>query len=536
MFMTIRPIEEEFALIEKEIDGRRCMDFAENHGCLTDLYSCFDTFADSELVVYEGERLNYADIAAGAATLAAHLTADHGIKPGDRVALVLPNSPDWIIAFVAITAIGATPALINSRASEGELEHCITTTNCVFSFADRPLPVDLPGLGDRSSWPPPEAGSELPRTARAGTDEAMLMFTSGTTGKPKAATLTHRGLMSALKTIAYSSAIIANQMAEQYGIDYETLVSMRPPPVTLLMFPLFHLSGCHAVFLSGITQGGKLVLMRRWDAEKSLELMEEEKVTSFPGAPTMHWDILRLEKHQEYDLSSLTTMSVAGQSVAPALLQAINEAFPSAVLGTGYGMTEANGTVTLTIGKSFVSNPKSVGKLVATAEGEIRDEAGNPLPAGEVGEFHVRSASLMSGYANFDNANVFDSEGWYATGDIGYFDDDGNLYIVDRRTDMVISGGENIYCAEVEHTIQSHPDVDECATFGIPDERLGEQLVAVIRLLPGSKLSSEELLDYCGDHLTPFKLPRKVFFSDEPLPRNATGKVVKPKLKEVVIK
>ncbi len=533
--MTIRAIDEEYALVEKEIDGRTYVDFAENRQCLTELFGCFDTYADSELVVYESDRFTYNDVTRHAAALAHHLSKELNIESGDRVAIALPNSTDWIIAFVAIASIGATPALINARATDPELEHCLGTTDCIACFADRALPVDLPTLGMRDTWPLGAGRYALPLTPRAGEDEALLMFTSGTTGKPKAASLNHRGLMSALKTIAYSSAIVASQLAERYGIDYATLMNMRPPPVTLLVFPLFHVSGCHATFLSALMQGGKLVLMRRWDAERALQLMADEKVTAFPGVPTMHWDILRLDKHDEYDLSSLTALSIGGQGTAPALLEAMGEAFPSAVLGTGYGMTECNGTVTLTIGESYVTNPGSAGKFVATTQGEIRDENGNALPTGEVGEIHVRSATLMAGYANYDNSKVFDEDGWFATGDVGYLDEEGNLYIVDRRTDMVISGGENIYCAEVEQAVDRHPAVDESAAIGAPDERLGERLVVVVRLLPGNTLSEAELLEHCGGLLSRYKLPRQVCFSEDPLPRNASGKIVKPRVKEMFL-
>lgn len=528
--MPVLSIEEEFALKETVIDGRPCRDFAENYQCLTQLYHCFSDFPDNELVVYEGERLTYQDAARLAAGLAVNLTSLHDIGPGDRVALALPNSSDWIIAFIAITSIGATPALINARSSEEELEHCISTTHCVFAFSDRPLPLDIPAIGSRETWGELAQDASLSMTIREGGDEALLMFTSGTTGKPKAAILTHQGLMSSLKTIAFSSAVIASQMAEQYGVDYETIVNMRPPPVTLLMFPLFHVSGCHATLLSAFRQGGKLVLMKRWDAEGALRLMADEKVTGFPGVPTMHWDILRLENFQDYDLSSLTSLSIAGQATTPVLLEAVREAFPSAVLGTGYGMTECNGTVTLTIGDSYVNNPRSVGKLVATSEGEIRDDDGNVMGTGEVGELHVRSPSLMAGYANADNSSVFDANGWLATGDVGYFDEEDNLYIVDRKTDMVISGGENIYCAEVEQAFDRHEAVDECAAYGEEDERLGERLVIVVK--PLAEVSREELLEHCGTLIARYKVPRDIYFSKDPLPRNASGKVIKPRLKE----
>lgn len=532
MPQVVTPIEQEFALAEKVIDGRHYLDFAENLDHLAELFNCFETYADNELVIYEDDHYTYKDIADTAARLALTLQQSYDLKAGDRVGLALANSPDWIMAFVALVSIGATPALINARAADAELSHCLTSTDCVFCFADRPLPVDLPSLGLRESWSLGEEVPALAQTPRQGSDPALLMFTSGTTGSPKAATLTHEGLLSALKTIRFSSAVIASQMAEKYGIDYETIVQMRPPPVTLLMFPLFHVSGCHAVFLSALAQGGKVVMMERWNAEHALELIEREQITGFPGVPAMHWDILRLGKLQDYDLSSLTNLSVGGQGTAPALLDAIHAAFPNAVLGTGYGMTECNGTVTLNIGDSFIANPRCSGKLVATIKGEIRDDAGNVLPTGEIGEIHVRGPSLMSGYANYANDDVFDADGWLATGDVGYFDDEENLFIVDRLTDMVISGGENIYCAEVEQAIERHSDVDECAAIGLPDERLGEKLAVVVRPISGSAMTEEEILAHCADLLTRHKLPRAVHIVTDPLPRNASGKLIKRQIKQ----
>jgi len=525
-------IEEQFALANKVINGRTYLDFADNHACLTGLFSCFDDFAERELVVHEDEKLSYGEVASQAAEFAKLLSEKHNIRPGDRIGLALPNTTEWIISFVAITAMGAVPVLINARAAEEELDYCLSSVNCQICITTRHSTHDIVQIHPRDCRSNNPAHLKLPLIKRDPADEAILMFTSGTTGKPKAAILTHQGLMSAMKTIHYSSALIAVQMAEKYGIDYDTLVQMRPPPVTLLVFPLFHVSGCHAVFLSNLMQGGKIVLMTSWQPEQALELVAVEKVTALPGVPTMHWDMLRLKNHSEYDLSSLTTLSIGGQATSPALLEAIHRAFPNAVLGTGYGMTECNGTVTITVGDAFIENPKSVGRLVETAQGEIRDEHGKTLQKGEVGEIHVRGPSLMAGYANHDDDDVIDGDGWLATGDIGYFDEDDFLYIVDRRKDMVISGGENIYCAEVEQAIEHHPAVLECAAIGHPDDRLGERLIAIVTLVPNAEATEDEILRSCGERLTKNKIPKQIIISKTPMPRNATGKLIKPEIRK----
>ena len=520
--------DELYRLQETRIDGVSCKVFADNHACLGELLQAFEDHADRHLLVHRGQRHSYAAVARQAARLAAHLTA-MGVAPGARVAIALPNSPEWIIAFVALVALGAVPVLINPRAADAELAHALHSTDCTLWFSGergtRRLPPSI-SAGRMAEACGSTAEPPLPHTPRAPDDEAVLMFTSGTTGQAKAAVLTHLGLTTALKTIQYSSALIAKQMADKYGVAYDVLMQMRPPPVTLLTFPLFHVSGCHAVFLSALPQGGKLVLLSRWSAAEALRLIEQEKVTAFPGVPTMHWDLLRMPDRQKYDTSSLTSLSVGGQGTPPALLQAIHAAFPETVLGTGYGMTETNGTVTLAVGDAFLAAPESSGRVVATMEVQIRDDAGAVLPANATGEVYVRGAALMSGYANAPGP-FFDAEGWFATGDIGRLDADNALRILDRRTDMVISGGENIYCAEVERALDLHPEVLESAAFGLPDERLGEKLTALVALHPQAQASLQDILAHAAGHLAKHKVPKMVRFSAEPLPRNPSGKILK---------
>ena len=523
-------IETEYKLVERVIRGRSYRDFEENFGCLNQIFRYLDEFGANDFVVADGERITYGQFQTMAASLADSLADGYQVKPGNRVALAYPNSIEWVLSFTALVSLGAVPVLVNARASDDELRYCITSTRCLLLLGDQSTDTQSISSQQARSLAIRKPDSTLPDVTRTGDDEALLMFTSGTTGRPKAAILTNQGVLTSLKTIRYSGALIADQMARRYNIDYETLISMRPPPVTLLVFPLFHVSGCHAVFLSGMMQGGKLVLLPRWDATEALRLIEQEKVTSFPGVPTMHWDILHNEQRASFDLSSITSLSVGGQATPPSLLEAIQTEFPGAVLGSGYGMTEANGTVTLIIGEDFIANPGSVGRMITTFDGEIRDATGATLAAGEVGEIFVRGASLMADYANHD-AQVIDENGWFATGDAGYFDENANLYIVDRLTDMVISGGENIYCAEVERVLGIHPDVTECAAFGIPDERLGEQLVAVAVVNDSATTGAEDLLTHCADGLAGYKVPKALYVQTAELPKNATGKLLKREIK-----
>ena len=524
----------DYSVHEQSRGGYKVRVFQQNYEFLAQSFERLHTFSEREFVVHEEVRLTYAECSARAARLAQHLRETRGIEPGDRIGLALPNSPEWLLSFIAIASLGAVPALINARASSEEFEHCLTSTQCrlcIHSRGECPSEVEALTMAELEHVISGTESPALPETPRNPDDEALLMFTSGTTGLPKAASLSHESVLTALKTIEYSSALIAARLAEAYGIDYETLVSMRPPPVNLLVFPLFHVSGCHAIFLSSLLQGGKLVLMPRWDAQKALELIEREKVTAFPAVPTMYRDLLRLNAREQFDLSSLLNMSVGGQATPPALLADIHEVFPSVVMGSGYGMTESNGTVTLAVGAEFIENPRSVGRVVSTIDAEVRDEHGHRLPAHETGELHIRGAALMTGYVG-QETSPFDEQGWFATGDLGYFDEQGRLYIVDRKTDMVISGGENIYCAEVERALDLHPEVRESAAFGLPDERLGEKLVAVVVPQSGKVLDEAMLLEHCLQHLTRYKVPKQILVRSDPLPRNASGKTIKRLVKQ----
>lgn len=526
-----------FGIREKPRGGHKIRVFAENHAYLSQVFRRLETYGEREFIVHEDVRLTFAESRTQAARLAHHLANQCAIEPGDRVGLVLPNSPEWMLSFIAISAIGAVPTLINARAGADEVNHCLTSTQCRLCIHQRnDLAAEISDLtlAETQRILSGRADHPLPETPRGPDDEALLMFTSGTTGLPKGASLSHEGVLTALKTIEYSGALIAKGMAEAFGIDYGTLAEMRPPPVNLLIFPLFHVSGCHAVFLTSLLQGGKVVLMTRWNAQEAVALMAREKVTAFPAVPTMHRDLLRLESLAEHDLSSLTSLSVGGQATPPALLADIHRAFPSAVMGTGYGMTESNGTVTLMIGSEFIDNPRSAGRPVATVDVEVRDDRGNALPANTTGEIHIRGSTLMTAYANSEH-DPFDADGWFATGDLGYLDGDGLVYIVDRKTDMVISGGENIYCAEVERVLDQHPSVRESAAFGLPDERLGEKLVATVVPHADGDLTEAALIDHCVSRLAKHKAPKQVRIQRRPLPRNASGKTIKAQVKQAYL-
>lgn len=542
-----------FEFTKATVNGMECRVFKNAEKCLTSAYKVLETYADLDLAVYAERRLTYREAAEQAAALAKILSAEHGIKKADRVAIVMRNAPEWLSAFLAITSLGAVPALVNSRGKPNEISYCVTSTECKLVITDirtsegldeteagtiPRITFDLEQkftlAGAAQAIATPALANGLPVVESEPEEIAMILFTSGTTGRPKGALLTHQGVMTALKTNQYSSAMIGIQIAERYGIDLETMMANRPQYTTLLMFPLFHVSGVQAVFLTNLLQGGKVVMMPRWDGEEALRLVEREKITMFPGVPLMYWDMLRAPDVDKYDLSSMTNLSVSGQATPMSLFNAIKETFPSAIIGAGYGMTESNGAITLNVGEDLINNPTSVGRAVATTDIKLVDEDGNEVAQGERGEICIRGATVMKGYDNQPEANAKSfSNGWYHTGDIGVFDEQQRLYIVDRSTEMVISGGENIYCAEVERILNQAKDVLETVTFGMPDDRLGEKLVAFIRTHEGSSEDIKSILDFASKKLAKYKLPAETYLVDKPLPTNASGKILKNEAREI---
>ena len=303
-----------------------------------------------------------------------------------------------------------------------------------------------------------------------------------------------------------------------------------PQQAVLQVYPLFHISGLGAAFLSPLFAGTKIVIVRRWNVVDAMKIIEEEQITQFTAVPTMLWDIVSAAKNGDADLSSLRNIGTGGQALPVNLLDAVREICPQAVMGTGYGMTECSGSVAMAVGEDFIRNRASAGRVLNLVDMKVVDPDGNALKSGEAGEIVVRGPMVMKGYWNNKEAtdDVLAQDGWLNTGDVGYIDKEGYVFIVDRKKDMVISGGENIYCAEVERVMSEIPEVTECAGFGIADDRLGELLVAVV---VADNIDEQSIISTVGEKLAKYKVPGKVVFSDQPLPRNAVGKVDKVKLR-----
>jgi long-chain acyl-CoA synthetase len=490
--------------------------------------------------IVEGElRLSYTK----AFALRDALVADLNIARGDRVAIAMKNGAAWMIGFLAIMRAGGVAVLINSRGSADELVAMVddVSASLVLADADRARLLREGGYQGRIVEPavtPAKAGAQDQSKesslglgpglrwddgARA-SDPAAILFTSGTTGRVKGAVLTHKNLIHGIMLMQMSGVMILHGMAKQYGVEVDTIRANMPQGAVLQVYPLFHISGLGSAFLSPMFAGSKIVVMNRWDPQEALRLIAAERITMFTGVPTMLWDVLNRAKLEGADLSSITNIGTGGQALPVNLLDAMRDTCPQAFMGTGYGLTETSGGVAQAVGEDFIRNRASAGRVLSLVDMKI------DAPDGEPGEIVVRGPMVMQGYWNRpeETAAVLSADGWFRTGDVGYVDGEGYVFIVDRKKDMVISGGENIYCAEVERVMGEMAGVGECAAFGIPDERLGELLVAVA-VAPG--LSEDAIKGEVGARLARYKAPGRVAFTDQPLPRNAVGKVDKIKLR-----
>ena len=357
-------------------------------------------------------------------------------------------------------------------------------------------------------------------------DDATILYTSGTTGRPKGAVSTHRAVVQALMGFGCKSAIDSLRRPHEAS-------GRTGAPVFILIVPLFHVTGNVPVMLGAMASGLKLVIMHKWDPGRALQLIERERVTQFVGVPTQSWDLLEHPDFDRYDTSSLAFVGGGGAPAPPQLVNRVAGSFKAAKPNIGYGMTETNAYGPGNSGTDYETHPTSTGRSTPILQVEIRDPEALPVPVGERGEIWMKGPNLIRGYWNRPDATAETIvDGWLRTGDLGRVDEEGFLYIEDRAKDMILRGGENVYCAEVEAAVYEHPAVYEAAVFGIPHERLGEEVALAVVTRDGMTIDEDELKAFLGAHLAPFKIPTRIISFAEPLPRNPAGKILKRDLRD----
>jgi len=544
-----------FEIAEQEIRGVPTRIWAKSPPSLRAVLDLSRLHADRIFLVYEDERLSFEEHWRRAAALATKLVDELGVRKGDRVAIAMRNFPEWSLAFWAAGAVGAIVVPLNAWWTGEELQFGLEDCGARVLFADAeraeriaPHAASLPAL-ERVAIARAEPGAALPmdalrfedlvgepgadvaipEVAIEPDDDATIFYTSGTTGKPKGALGTHRNITSNLPSVAFGQA----RAALRAGAELGALAGPRPQPAQLISVPFFHATGCHAMLCANTAFGGKIVMMYKWDPERALELIEREKITTFGGVPAMVWQVLESPSFKKRDLSSVKGVGYGGAPAAPELVRRIKEAFPDSAPSQGYGLTETSAVTTLNSGVDYERKPDSVGVPVPVCEIRIMSERGEEMPVGQPGEIWIKGPNVVKGYWRRPEATAETfPDGWLRSGDVGRVDDEGFLYIMDRAKDMLIRGGENVYCVEVEAALYQHAEVMDAAVVGIPHRVLGEEVGAVVQVTPGAQVSPEELRGFVREHLAAFKVPKIVEIRQEPLPRNANGKILKRQLKD----
>jgi long-chain acyl-CoA synthetase len=529
---------------------------------LRDVLQLSALYGDAEFIVYDGEvagavagqfdRLSFVDHFRAAAALAHRLVDDHGVRPGDRVAIAMRNFPEWSLAFWGATSAGAVVVPLNAWWTGPELTYGINDSGARLLIADldraerlAPHAGELGGLeqvivarSGGASLPGDAVAFEdvigdvpadvaLPDVDLATDDDCTIFYTSGTTGEPKGALGTHRNICTNLVSLGFCATRTAARSGEAGDPS-------QPPPrsVYLLSVPFFHVTGCHSVLVATLAAGGGLVIMHRWDAERALQLIERERVTTFGGVPAMAWQVLEHPDFDRYDLSSVRSIGYGGAPAAPELVRRLDAMFPGRTPSNGYGLTETSSVTTMNGGLDYRRKPDSVGVPVPVCDVKVVDADGTALPLGEIGELWIKGPNIVKGYWNKPDATAAAiTDGWLHSGDVARLDDEGFVYIVDRAKDMIIRGGENVYCVEVEAVLFEHPAVTDAAAIGIPHHVLGEEVGAVVHLAPGTAATEDELREFVATRLAAFKVPVRIWFKEDPLPRNPNGKILKRDLK-----
>ncbi|MEO7854633.1 MAG: class I adenylate-forming enzyme family protein [Rubrivivax sp.] len=528
-------------LVDAQIQGRQLRIFKNAPPSLRALYEA--TASDLPFLVYGDERWTFAQAWGASARIAQVLVQHCGVQHGDRVAIAMRNYPEWVLAFTAVTSIGAIAVAMNAHWQADEMAYALDDSGAKVVIADQerldrlaecsPMP-GLAVLAVRANRLVAGARALADLSAALGDvampavdvspdDLALMLYTSGSTGHPKGVPSTHRNILSALLSWELDRLIVARVA----GLEAAAPAAQGG---TLLAVPLFHATGLLASYLASYREQRRMVCMYRWDAEVAAELVERERLTSVSGPAAVTGDLVRIAQAKRHDLRSLLVVGGGGAPRAPEQVRQIKATLANAMPNIGWGMTETNAIGAGIGGEDYLAHPASSGRCSQVLQLKVVDEEGDELPSSQRGELLVRGTSVFNGYWNNPQADADAFVGdWFRTGDVATIDDEGYLYIVDRIKDLIIRGGENIGCGQVESALLSHPQVHEAAVFSVPDERLGEEVGAAI--YADATLDVEALRQYLTEHLAKFEVPRYIVRSSQPLSRTPSGKIFKREIR-----
>ncbi len=536
-----------FEVITETVRGRAMKMFKNRERSLREKVAAAAARGDVDFLVQGERRFTYGDFGRRVWGAAHALARDHGMAKGDRVAILSYNCPDWMIALFGATSAGGIAVGLNGWWATEELEYGLVDSGSRFLVVDErlyprvePLLGRISGLetvfyiGEHApSGTVPideliEPSDTPPTIAIDEDDPFVILYTSGTTGRSKGCITTHRGTIAQVTGILFANIVNA---ALSGG-------SLLPPsgtqPAALFTSPLFHVGGLHSIVCTQMTIGSKLVFNRgRFDAEEVLQLIQDEKISIWGAIPTMLHRVVHHPKVRDYDLSSLRGISFGGAPTPPETIDRAREVLPiEPSFANAYGLTETHGVATVNGGKDLLQRKTSIGRPLPILDMKIIDSDGKELPDGQLGELLIYGPTITPGYWNRADATA-DAvrDGWLHTGDLGYRDTEGFYFVVDRAKDMIIRGGENVYCTEIENCLADHPEIDEAAVVGVPDTELGERVKAIVRRVPGSALGEAAVRAHVAAHLASFKVPEFVEFTDDLLPRNPAGKLLKNALR-----
>ena len=548
-----------FELEEKVINGVSLRTYKNAPATLRDIAIGSLEWANREYIVYQDERITFGANFKAAAHLAKKLRDEFGVKKGDRVAVVMRNYPQWPVAFFAPLLIGAIATPLNSWWTGEELEYGLADSGAKVAIVDpekleriRDYLPKLPQLktvivargGDDEAAPaivslekligPAKSWASLPDIAAPDADvgpddDATIMYTSGTTGRPKGALATHRAIIS---NVFNGMSCQARHFLRQGQPPPVRDPKVDPQRVALLAIPFFHATGAFSNLVPAIMNADKIVTMYKWDPGDALEIIQREKITTIGGVPAIAWQVLEHPDRDKYDLSSIAIVGYGGAPSAPALVATIKKRFPEAIPSNGWGMTETCAASCVNFGKDYEGRPDSCGAPSVAMDFKIVGGNGASLGPNQVGELWVKGPNNCKLYWNKPEATAKTYvDGWVVTGDVGYMDEEGFVFLTDRAKDMLIRGGENIYSIEVENALYEHPAVMDAAIVGIPHKVLGEEVGAVVQIKPDMDVTQDALRNFVAQKIAGFKVPVEIQIQRDPLPRNANGKIMKNELR-----